>query len=89
MKRYILYHDVWDKRLDEIIKIIEIHKLNGTSWTGEITEKELRRLIISSNHYTRLGYSSFRITAISRFWSEETGKSWVNDLINEPANLVV
>ena len=87
MKRYILYLDVWDKRLDEIIEIIT-NKVNGTNWIGEITEKELRRLIISSNHYTRQGYSSFRITVISRLWSKETGKSWVNDLINEPVNLV-
>ena len=51
MKRYILPFDVWDKRLDKIVRMIGKARKEGTKWGGEVSRKEMRRLVISGNHY--------------------------------------
>ena len=84
MKRYILPLDVWDKRLSRIVGIIGKSRKEGKKWDGELSEKEMRRLVISGNHYIRQGYSGFKIRGIARLWTEETGKNWPLDLLIEP-----
>lgn len=83
MKRYIIPFDVWDKRLDEIIGMIGKARKEGTKWGGEISEKEMRRLVISGNHYIRQGYYRFKIKGIAKLWANETGKNWPLDLLIE------
>ena len=84
MKRYILPLDVWDKRLDKIVVIIGKAKKEGKGWSDEVREKEMRRLVISGNHYIRQGYSGFNIQGIARLWANETGKTWLLDLLIKP-----
>ena len=61
MKRYIIPFDVWDKRLDRIVGMIEKAEKEGKGWSDEVREKEMRRLVISGNHYIRQGYPGFKI----------------------------
>ena len=84
MKRYILPFDVWDKRLDEIIRMIGKARKKGTKWGGEIREKEMKRLVISGNHHIREGYSGFKIRGIAKLWMEETGNDWILHLFIGP-----
>lgn len=81
MKRYILPIDVWDKRLDRMI--VKARKV-GKGWSDEVKEKEMRRLIISGNHYIRQGYFGFKIRKIAKLWVEETGKDKILHLFTPP-----
>ena len=81
MKRYILPFDVWDKRLDKIVKMIGKARKEGKGWSDEVREKEMKRLVISGNHYIRQGYSGFRIKGIAKLWADETGKVWILRLL--------
>ena len=85
MKRYILPFDIWDKRLSRIaVIIIEFRKKGWKGWSNKVEEKEMRRLIISGNHYIRQGYSGFKIQGIAKLWVDETGKDWILHLLIEP-----
>ena len=84
MKRYIIPFDVWDKRLDKIVRIIGKSRKEGRSWSGEVNQKEMKRLVISGNHYIRQGYSGFKIKGIAKLWVDETGKDWILRLLIEP-----
>lgn len=84
MKRYILPFDVWDKRLDKIVRLIGKSRKEGKIWNGEVSEKEIRRLVISGNHYIRQGYSGFKIQGIAKLWVDETGKDWILHLLIKP-----
>ena len=84
MKRYILSFDVWDKRLDKIARIIGKSRKEGKKWGGEVSEKEMKRLVISGNHYIRQGYSGFKIKGIAKLWVDETGKDWILHLLIKP-----
>jgi hypothetical protein len=84
VKRYILSFDVWDKRLDKIARIIGKSRKEGKKWGGEVEEKEMRRLVISGNHYIRQGYSGFKIKGIAKLWVDETGKDWILHLLIKP-----
>ena len=81
MKRYILPLDVWDKRLSRIAGIIGKARKEGKGWSDEVREKEMRRLVISGNHYIRQGYSGFSIRGIAKLWADETGKDWILHLL--------
>ena len=84
MKRYILPFNVWDKRLDGIVRIIGKSRKEGKTWSGKVEEKEMRRLIISGNHYIRLGYPGrYKIHGITKLWVGETGKDWILHLLIE------
>ena len=86
MKRYIIPFDVWDKRLDKIVGMIGKARKEGTKWGGEITKKEMRRLVISWNHYWRInGYiSKLKIMGVAKLWEDETGEKGIVDLFIEP-----
>ena len=84
MKRYILPFDVWDKRLDKIVGKIGKARKEGTKWGGEVSRKEMRRLVISGNHYIRQGYSGFKIQGLAKLWANETGKDWILHLLIKP-----
>jgi hypothetical protein len=84
VKRYILPFNVWDKRLDGIVRIIGKARKEGKKWGGEVEEKEMRRLVISGNHYIRQGYSGFKIKGIAKLWVDETGKDWILHLLIKP-----
>jgi hypothetical protein len=84
VKRYILSFDVWDKRLDKIARIIGKSRKERKKWGGEVEEKEMRRLVISGNHYIRQGYSGFKIKGIAKLWVDETGKDWILHLLIKP-----
>jgi hypothetical protein len=84
MKRYIIPFDVWDKRLVEIVRMIGKSRKEGKRWDGEVMEKEMRRLVISGNHYIRQGYSGFKIQGLAKLWAIETGNSWPLDLLIKP-----
>ena len=85
MKRYIIPFDVWDKRLDKIVGMIgKARKEGKRGWSYEVSEKEMRRLVISGNHYIRQGYSGFKVQGIAKLWVDETGKDWILHLIKPP-----
>jgi len=84
MKRYILPLNVWDKRLDKIVGVIGKSRKEGKKWDGEVSEKEMRRLVISGNHYIRQGYSGFKIQGLAKLWANETGKNWPIHLLIKP-----
>lgn len=84
MKRYILALDVWRKRLDQIAGIIGKSRKENKSWGKEISEKEMRRLVISGNHYIRQGYSGFAIMGIAKLWEKETEKTGYLSLFIKP-----
>jgi hypothetical protein len=86
MKRYILPFDVWDKRLDKIVGIIGKARKEGTKWGGEVSRKEMRRLVISGNHYLRKNnyVSRLKIMGVAKFWQDETGEKGIIDLFIEP-----
>ena len=86
MKRYIIPFDVWDKRLDKIVRMIGKARKEGTKWGGEVTKKEMRRLVITWNHYQRKrGYvSKLKIMGVAKLWQEETGEKRIVDLFIEP-----
>jgi hypothetical protein len=84
VKRYILPFDVWDKRLDKIVRVIGKSRKEGKKWGGEVSEKEMRRLVISGNHYIRQGYHGFRIQKIAKLWQDETGKKGICNLFIVP-----
>ena len=84
MKRYILPFDVWNKRLERIVKVIGKSRKEGKGWSDEVREKEMRRLVISGNHYIRQGYSGFTIQGITKLWVRETGKDWILHLLIKP-----
>lgn len=73
MKRYIIPFDVWDKRLDQIVGMIEKAEKESKGWSDEVREKEMRRLVISGNHYIRQGYPGFKIQVIAKLWANKTG----------------
>jgi hypothetical protein len=81
VKRYILPFDVWDKRLDKIVGVIGKSRKEGKKWSGEVSEKEMRRLVISGIHYIRQGYSRFKIQGLAKLWANETGKTWPLNLL--------
>ena len=87
MKRYILPFDVWDKRLDKIVRMIGKARREGKHWGGEITKKEMRRLVITWNHYQRkkMGYvSKLKAMGVAKLWQDETGEKGIVDLFIEP-----
>ena len=84
MKRYILPFDVWDKRLDKIVGMIGKARKEGRKWSGEVNRKEIRRLVISGNHYLRLGYDGFKIMGIAKLWQDEAGEKGLTSLFIEP-----
>jgi len=86
MKRYILPFDVWDKRLDKIVGMIGKARKEGTKWGGEVSRKEMRRLVISGNHYLRKDnyVSRLKIMGVAKFWQDETGEKGIVDLFIEP-----
>jgi hypothetical protein len=86
MKRYILPFDVWDKRLDKIVGMIGKARKEGTKWGGEISRKEMRRLVISGNHYLRKDayISRLKIMGVTKLWQDETGETGLTSLFNEP-----
>lgn len=86
MKRYILQFDVWNKRLDKIVMMIGKARKEGKHWGGEVTKKEMRRLVITWNHYQRKwGYvSKLKIMGVAKFWQDETGEKGIVDLFIEP-----
>jgi hypothetical protein len=86
MKRYIIPFDVWDKRLDKIVRIIGKARKEGKHWGGEVTKKEMRRLVISGNHYLRKDnyVSRLKIMGVAKLWQDETGEKGIVDLFIEP-----
>ena len=85
MKRYILSFDDWNKRLNKILGIIGKARKKGKGWSDEVSEKEMRRLIISGNHHIRLGYrDGVRMKGIVKLWVDETGKIWPLRLLIKP-----
>ena len=84
MKRYILRFDVWYKRLDEIVEMIGKARKEGTKWGGEVTKKEIRRLVITWNHYyyhRKIGYvSKLKIMEVDKLWHGETGEKGIVNL---------
>ena len=86
MKRYILPFDVWDKRLDRIVRIIGKARKEGTKWGGEITKKEMRRIVITWNHYWRRGsyISRLKVMGVAKLWVDETGEKEILNLFIEP-----
>ena len=83
MKRYILPLDVWDKRLSRIAGIIGKWRKEGKrGWSYEVSEKEMRRLVISGNHYIRQGHYGFYIRGIAKLWVKETGKDYILRLLH-------
>jgi hypothetical protein len=86
VKRYIILFDVWDKRLDEIVRMIGKARKEGKHWGGEVTKKEMRRLVISGNHYLRKDnyVSRLKIMGVAKLWQDETGEKGIVDLFIEP-----
>jgi len=85
VKRYIIPFDVWDKRLDQIVGMIGKARKEGTKWSGEVSQKEMRRLVISGNHYLREGRTSkLKIMGVAKYWQDETGEKGILDLFIEP-----
>ena len=86
MKRYIIPFDVWDKKLDEIVGMIGKARKEGKHWGGEVTKKEMRRLVITWNHYQRkVGYvSKLKAMGVAKLWQDETGEKGIVDLFIEP-----
>lgn len=86
MKRYILPLDVWDKRLDKIVRIIGKARKEGTKWGGEVSRKEMRRLVITWNHYQRkkVYISKLKAMGVAKLWQDETGEKGIVDLFIEP-----
>ena len=86
MKRYILPFDVWDKRLDKIVRMIGKARKEGTKWGEEVSRKEMRRLVISGNHYLRKDnyVSRLKIMGVAKLWQDETGEKGIVDLFIEP-----
>ena len=86
MKRYIIPFDVWDKRLDEIVRMIGKARKEGKHWGGEVTKKEMRRLVITWNHYQRKTGCTSKLKAMSvaKLWQDETGEKGIVDLFIEP-----
>ena len=86
MKRYILPFDVWYKRLDEIVQMIGKARKEGTKWGGEVTKKEIRRLVITWNHYyyhRKIGYvSKLKIMGVAKLWQDETGEKGIVNLFH-------
>ena len=86
MKRYILPFDVWDKRLDKIVSMIGKARKEGKHWGGEVTKKEMRRLVITWNHYQRKTgcASKLKVMGVAKLWQDETGEKGIVDLFIEP-----
>ena len=85
MKRYIIPFDVWDKRLDKIVGMIGKARKEGKNWGDEVSRKEVRRLVISGNHYLRKGSTSkLKIMGVAKLWQDETGEKGIIDLFIEP-----
>lgn len=86
MKRYILPFEVWNKRLDKIVGMIGKARKEGTKWGGEVSRKEMRRLVISGNHYLRKDnyVSRLKIMGVAKLWQDETGEKGIVDLFIEP-----
>jgi hypothetical protein len=86
MKRYIIPFDVWDKRLNKIIGMMGKARKEGKHWGGEVTKKEMRRLVITGNHYLRNGCDSrrFKIMGVVKLWQDETGEKELTTLFIEP-----
>ena len=86
MKRYILPLDVWDKRLDKIVRMIGKARKEGTRWGREVSLKEMRRLVISGNHHLRKDayISRLKIMGVTKLWQDETGETGLTSLFNEP-----
>ena len=86
MKRYIIPFDVWDKRLDKIVRMIGKARKEGTKWGGEVNRKEMRRLVITWNHYRRKGgcVSKLKAMGVAKLWQDETGEKGIVDLFIEP-----
>ena len=86
MKRYILPFDVWNKRLDKIVGMIGKSRKEGKKWGGEVTKKEMKRLVITWNHYQRKrGYiSKLKIMGVAKLWEDETGEKGLTSLFIEP-----
>ena len=86
MKRYIISLDVWYKRLDEIVEMIGKARKEGTKWGGEVTKKEIRRLVITWNHYyyhRKIGYvSKLKIMGVAKLWQDETGEKGIVNLFH-------
>ena len=82
MKRYILPIDVWNKKLNRIVRIIGKARKEGKGWSNEVSEKEMRRLVISGNHYIRQGHYGFYIRGIAKLWVKETGKDYILRLLH-------
>ena len=58
----------------------------GTKWGGEVSRKEMRRLVITWNHYQRKeGYiSKLKIMGVAKLWQDETGEKGIVDLFIKP-----
>ena len=86
MKRYILPFDVWDKRLDDIVRMIGKARKEGTKWGREVSRKEMRRLVITWNHYQRKKFyvSKLKAMGVAKLWQDETGEKGIVDLFIEP-----
>ena len=87
MKRYIIPFEVWDKRLDKIVGMIGKARKEGTKWGGEVSRKEMRRLVISWNHYQRRRswtLSKLKVMGVAKLWQDETGEKGIIDLFIEP-----
>ena len=86
MKRYILPFNVWYERLDEIVEMIGKARKEGTKWGGEVTKKEIRRLVITWNHYyyhRKIGYvSKLKIMGVAKLWQDETGEKGIVNLFH-------
>ena len=76
MKRYIIPFDVWDKRMDKIVGMIGKARKERKHWGGEVTKKEMRRLVITGIHYLRNGRGSrLKIMGMAKLWQDETGET--------------
>lgn len=50
----------------------------GTKWEGEITKKEMRRLVITGIHYLRDGRGSrLKVMGMAKLWEYETGETLI------------
>ena len=60
--------------------------LEGTKWGGEVTKKEMRRLVISWNHYQRKReyISKLKVIGVAKLWEDEMGEKGILDLFIEP-----
>ena len=76
MKRYIIPFDVWNKRLDQIVRMIGKARKEGRKWGGEVEKKEMKRLVISGIHYLREGRGSrLKTMGVAKLWQDETGET--------------